>query len=448
MKKLFYLFICLVICCFAKYSAFAATLDKEVKKLSINDTSTVAVYIKDLNTGFVDFKYNEKKLLHPASTLKLLTTYAAVKELGTDYTFKTSVYVDKNKNVYLQLGADPMLNNADIKNLVSQLRHKFGTKYNNFYIDSSIVDEQEWGIGWMWDDSTNVHMPKFSAYNLDGNLLSLTLTPTKPGAPATMTLNSKIPFNVINQVKTGKVNDVTPIRNEWMSPDILVVNGTVNSPYTLNVPLNCPKRYFMTILMNQMYSKNFKMPNSFLNGRVPKDAQLIATIERPISAVVRNILWNSDNLSAETLFKVAGGHYKKTTGTIKNSVEMFNNYYKTDGNVIIADGSGVSRNNLVTAEFMGEALYRNTQNKSIEFLKEVMVQPADGTMTDRLVDLRGSLWTKTGTLSGASGIVGIVETKKENKKLFVILIQNHNKPENEIKKIEDDIILKIYNDKI
>ena len=54
------------------------------------------------------------------------------------------------------------------------------------YIDSRIFDSVEWGEGWQWDDDLNPLMPKFSAYNLDGNLLKIEITPTVNNTPATI----------------------------------------------------------------------------------------------------------------------------------------------------------------------------------------------------------------------------------------------------------------------
>mgnify|MGYP003292512681 CR=1 FL=1 len=55
---------------------------------------------------------------------------------------------------------------------------------------------------------------------------------------------------------------------------------------------------------------------------------MIEEIKRPINIALNDSLKNSSNLSAETLFKVAGGHFVKNTGAIKNSILMFNEYCK------------------------------------------------------------------------------------------------------------------------
>ena len=46
------------------------------------------------------------------------------------------------------------------------------------------MDGIEWGVGWMWDNDTNPLMPKYSAFNLDQNLIKIKVQPTNPGKPA------------------------------------------------------------------------------------------------------------------------------------------------------------------------------------------------------------------------------------------------------------------------
>lgn len=51
----------------------------------------------------------------PASTLKLVTSSAALNTLGSDYEFSTKLYKSSNNDLYLKLGADPFLTSSDLK---------------------------------------------------------------------------------------------------------------------------------------------------------------------------------------------------------------------------------------------------------------------------------------------------------------------------------------------
>ena len=161
------------------------------------------------------------------------------------------------------------------------------------------------------------------------------------------------------------------------------------------------------------------------------------------------IMENSNNMTAETLFKIAGGKYWNTTGTTYSGIQAFYDYYKNIGidteNINIVDASGVSRYNLLYTDWMTEALCKiNKKDKDYKY-KERFNIPNRGTLENRLFELRDYLWAKTGTLANTSGITGYITTKRGNDYAFAILIQNTNKPSAEVKKLEDEILTTIFN---
>lgn len=429
--------------CFADLK-FDAKIDTIVKKSGIKDSATVAISVKNVQTGAIVYEKNEAKLLHPASVLKALTTPVSLDVLGDDYIFKTSIYKDKADNVYLKLGADPILSSNNLKTLSKALKAADVKKIKTFYIDDTLIDARQWGVGWMDDDNKNPNMPKFSAYNLDGNMLKLTLTPTKSGQFAALEVQPTYLTSFINQVKTADRTKIEIYRDNAVSPDLTYLNGTVADVKTIDFPINNPKQYFLYKLNENLKALNIDYYKNYETGKVPDDAVLLAQIENEIAPVVKKILLNSDNLSSETLFKLAGGKAFNQSGTTSLGVDAFNNFYKNLGlktdSIVIADASGVSRNNLISADFVSQALYKLYESN----YKEKLAQPNYGTMKDRLFDLKGCLWAKTGTLSGVSGIAGYVETKNGKTYAFSILIENFIIPQSEVKKLEDQLIMAIY----
>lgn len=72
----------------------------------------------------------------------------------------------------------------------------------NIYIDSSIFDNVEWGEGWQWDDEMNPLMPKFSAYNIDENLLNIEITPSMQNMPPSIVVKPFYPLTFMNLITT------------------------------------------------------------------------------------------------------------------------------------------------------------------------------------------------------------------------------------------------------
>ena len=143
-------------------SAFAnSELARTVNSSPLNTSSVVAVSVKEANTGKVLYQHNEQKLLHPASTLKIFTTIPAMEELGDEYEFTTTFYT-ANNNLYIKAGADPFLTSRAIRDAIRSIKSKGYHSFNKVFFDGSIIDNSEWGIGWMWDDTTNKRMQKFN----------------------------------------------------------------------------------------------------------------------------------------------------------------------------------------------------------------------------------------------------------------------------------------------
>jgi len=140
------------------------SLDNIIKIDGLSETAVVSVSVREADTGKIVYEKDSKLLLHPASTLKAFTCPVIIDALGEDYVVKTGLYRE-NKNLYLKLTGDPLLTTGDLIELF-----KNAGDASQLVIDDSAIDDIYWGVGWMWDDSSNPLMPKISAYNVDHNL--------------------------------------------------------------------------------------------------------------------------------------------------------------------------------------------------------------------------------------------------------------------------------------
>ena len=138
------------------------------------------------------------------------------------------------------------------------------------------------------------------------------------------------------------------------------------------------------------------------------------------------------------------------TANLSSQVKLFYDFW--DGrkvptyNIKIADASGVSRNNLLTTDFMSNALVNLYNNEGFDKMKEYLAQPGDeGTFANRMLDKRGSVYLKTGTLANISGLTGYVVSNNGKTYAVAILIQNFTYPTKEIKDFENSLIENIIN---
>ena len=353
MRKLLNLFIALLLTASA---VNAASIDKALSESDIN-TGAVSISVRDTETGKVLYELNSKKPVNPASTLKILTLTASLDELGKDYEFSTDLYQNKENELFIKLGADPFLKAGDLRKLLNTAKTKNIVEPKAIYIDDTIVDKTEWGEGWQWDDDLNPLMPKFRAYNIDENLLTITVVPTAKGAPAEIKLDVFYPTTFMNLVTTGDSSEIKISRNNNIAPDVLTIEGTVKNQIKQEIPVNHLKRYFRLRLEDAIRAEKIEYYGAFAEKELPSgNISLVETVKHPIEDAVSEIMLNSNNMAAESLFKIAGGHYAKTTGSAQNAVEMLFAYLDKIGlnssDIKVVDGSGVSKNNLATSDFM------------------------------------------------------------------------------------------------
>ena len=443
MKKLF----AAILVLFMALSVQARGIKTEKADFSsvINDSgiekNSVAISIKDLNTGKPVYELNEKILMHPASVQKVLTLIPALDVLGGDYEFTTTIYKRGEDSYIVKLGADPYLTSSDLKNLANNISVETTKKV---YIDDSILEKKSWGEGWQWDDDMNVLMPRFSSYNLDGNLIKITVMPAQKGEAAVIINSSKYPLVFLNNVVSGDKNEVKVTRDNSISANTLSLSGTVSRPQVIYIPTNNLERYFDIKFMNVLHDKKIYMKQNFITDKVGAEDKKLDAITHPISQAINDVLKNSNNLVSETVSKLAGGKMYEDKGTDINGIKVFNAYCKKIGldnsKIRIVDASGVSKNNLINADFISEFLVKTKDNPIMEYLPA----PGEGTLTQRMLPLKNYIKAKTGTHSDLSSLAGYLTTKKGNRYAFCIMINDTAATVSDMKALEDYLIREAY----
>lgn len=429
-------------------TVYAETIDKTLNKLGINK-SAVSVVVKNISTKDTVYSLNARTPMHPASTLKLVTTAAAVDTLGTDYSFKTSLYKSTNNDLYFKLSGDPLLSSKNLDKMVKTARDKKITP-KNVYVDDSSFDKVEWGEGWQWDDALNPLMPKFSVYNLNKNLLKIDALPTTNGMPATVSIKPNYPITYMNYATTNLT------QTSWLkaekNPEIantINIFGNVSKPATIYIPLNNPRLNFMLRLADIFKDSKIEYFGKFTNAKLPKtNVYLVDEVQHGILPMLGLIIKNSDNLVAESLFKAAGAEWAEAQGSFGNSKKMLDAYFEKLGidaqDIRIVDGSGVSKNNLMTADFMANFLVYLSEQEGFENIEMLLPTPSEGTLKNRMLYFKDNLRAKTGTLADTSAIAGYITSKRGKTYAFDIMINDAKTSSADKKNIEEQILRSLY----
>jgi D-alanyl-D-alanine carboxypeptidase/D-alanyl-D-alanine-endopeptidase (penicillin-binding protein 4) len=445
-------------------------LEKEISKIISTDlfkSSQITIDVYNLTTQKSILRKNEELLLHPASTIKILTTAASLLFLD-NFSYKTSLYYKGNLrdsiltgDLFLVGGLDPEFSLRDLDSLISEIK-KCGIKEirGNIIADVSALDSLFWGNGWMWDDDPEPSSPYMSALNINYNCVSVNYTPGFVGNPALISL---IPqsnyFNVINNSRTTE-NKTTPLRisRDWIiRSNNITVTGEISvnekSNYTLLNVFN-PANFFLTLFKENLIRNGISFEGKLKISSLETDAKEIFSFYREIDSVLINVNKNSNNLGSEMLLRAMALKYFGKPASAKNGIKLIDSLITIVGmdpkQYKIADGSGLSFYNLISAELLTEVLkfiYQNNKRFFTKLFSSLPVSGVDGTLKDRMKNSPAfqKVNAKTGTISGVSNLSGYLTNKSNHLIAFTIMIQNFTCPQKNVREIQDKICEIIYN---
>ncbi len=450
------------------FISFSQSIKEKIDSLLIDpffESSIMAADIYDLTAQKYLFRLNSKLLLHPASNMKLLTSVAALKSLGSEYQFLTSLYYDGEisdntlyGNLYIEGGCDPEIKTDDLIHFISELKAlKIHSIEGNIYGDISFKDSLFWGSGWMWDDDPSTDAPYLSALNINNNSVNISVSGANIGQPADVLINPHSSFfsirNLSTTVFSKQAENFTITRNWIDRKNEIIITGNVslekdNNPRDKSVNVFNPDMYFLTLFKETLIKNGIAVKGEIGIKNLPLLNKYIKSIPTPIMAILTKVNKNSNNLSAEMLLYAMAEKFGGRPATAKNGIKLINELIKLCGHspekYRIVDGSGVSHYNLVSAELLTDILkYIYTKEKSIynKLIETLPVSGIDGTLSARMVNSAAynNVRAKTGTLSGVSALSGYTKTASGNQIAFSILIQNFVGQSEKARSIQDEI---------
>lgn len=428
LKVLFSFLFSILLCLGAFAQNIPSAIDSIISADPLSKSSIVAVKIIDKTTNSTLYQRDSALLLKPASLMKVATSAMVLETLSPSYVLNTCLY-EAGGTLYLKLCGDPTLRHEDLACLFKSVDL---AKYNTLVVDNIFIDNQFYATGWMWDNFASGDNPPYGVFNLDRNLISIKIIPNKK--TGMVQVISNYPIEIGNELNVGKINKIKLDQRPWENPNAIYISGTVCSSFVKKIPVQNPEKYFLHCL-------NKSMPNfsgNIFYGDTPNSANLLACKQTGALDVLREQNKNSDNLFAETMFKIAAREAFGTQGNLENARKLFDQFYGAN-NFVIADASGLSHNNLLNCDFICDVLLRMSDN--CIFRSTLSVAGKDGTLKKRLSGV--SLQGKTGTISGVSGLCGYIKTKKGNDYIFSILIQNYKGKAKPAKQLEDKIVRKL-----
>lgn len=410
---------------------------------------TAGCVVMDLDSGATLYSHKGDQPLAPASNMKLVTTAAALKQLGKDFEFKTLLLLDGKEDspLYVLAGGDPNLSGrfhegdvlAIYRAWAEQLKQAGVTRLAGIRYDSTIFGGDSFSQSWPRDDQyVKWYCAEVSAFAFNDNCVGVRVTPGRAGQPATIeTTPPTATVKIINETRTlpgrkgAEIGIVRP-RGE----NTITVKGTVYEQatwgYFIDVTVHDPARYAAGVLRETLEAAGIQVTGEIepvtLGVDDVKGMRMLVEHKSSLLSALPAINTNSQNLHAEMLFRQLGVRYcgKGTFKTSSAAVEEFlhKQGWWTEG-AVISDGSGLARDNRVTAAQLAKLLHAMSGEKSFEaFRDSLAVAGETGTLEKRLSDksIKGKVYAKTGYIRGVRALSGYILT--DSRRLAFSILMN------------------------
>lgn len=424
------------------------------------------VKVVDAQSGATLLDINAAKLMKPASVAKLFTAAAALDQLSASHRISTTLHSDappRNGRVQGPLRiygrGDPSLDSRILTNpptlraLAESLRKKGVRRIDGaVVIDTSFFDAIPYGTGWTWDDTHYGYGPKVTALNYAENVALLEITPAaEPNLRCLIReLDIPFPYKIKNFTRTAAGNGMELLRATPPDEEVLTVYGALapgSSPVTLRAPIHSPERAVAQALLRELKRARIRCGDKVeFHSRSPRSEdtlgldhmfELAAVQSPPLSELLPVILKNSDNLYAQALFLHLGrAAWRDSAWTIEEAAaarvkELVEAMGADSGDLLLDDGTGLSRSTLVTPGAVAALLLEMRSHREHEVFANSLPEPGEGTLRNRLLHHTGRLRAKTGSIRHVNTLAGYATLRGGAEVVFAIMLNNYSPAPND-----------------
>ncbi len=414
------------------------------------DPAQVSILIKELKSGKTIASLNSEQSRVPASVMKILTTYSALLELGTDFRWPTKFYYTGrfskgiiNGDLAIEAFGDPTLSTRDLYRIAKRLRH-FGVRKitGNMIIDRSFFATDE-------KVSSGFDRNKYSEYNAMPDALMLNdhlskiIVASKNGKIVAYKSIPGDEYDIINNMHSTS----GPCRgkNSWPYLSVKTSNGKPAVVFSGTISTRCPKRAIYKLLTHShesfyhAFAAALKQAGISFDGqmvleRIPKGAKAWRIHHsKPLLQIVAKTNKKSNNLYARHIFLLVGAQMEGAPATEAKGAKAVQSILSSrgiwDDRIRINNGCGLSRSSRITARALVDVLEDAYRQYGKRWLNALSIAGKDGTIKRRFRRsvAKDRAWMKTGTLNNAKNIAGYVRGRSGKMYVLTILYNGREK---------------------
>ena len=438
--------------------------------------AAVGVQVVDVASGQEVFSWKADDKLMPASTMKVLTSSVALRELGPAFRYKTALLTDAkaeldNKgvlggNLYIKGSGDPTLVIEKLWKLVYDLKMEGVTEVSGDVVfDDTYMDKERLIPG--WDKKADIedgptYFSTLGALSLNYNAAALVVGPG-PEVGGAARAQLEVPSAAIVEVE-NKLTTTTKGSRRNIRMEREVEGRTMKLTLTGTVPLGGdverfyrvvpdPTAYFVACFAELLKAHGIKVKGQWREAETPDKVRELASLRSaPLSVILMDVNKNSNNFFAEQVLKTVGAEVKGAPGSTAKGLEVIADYLKelgvAPGEYTAVNGSGLSRGTKFTAAQLNAALVDMAMNEDVthEFRSSLAIGGRDGTLWSRFRDSDevDRVRAKTGTLDGVHCLSGYALGQDGRLYAFTFFVNDLPYSISRARKVQDQLVSALF----
>jgi D-alanyl-D-alanine carboxypeptidase/D-alanyl-D-alanine-endopeptidase (penicillin-binding protein 4) len=396
--------------------------------------SAVSVYVREVGAARPLVSHQPAKPMNPASTMKLVTTFAALELLGPDYRWKTEAYTDGplagstlDGNLVLKGYGDPKITVEQFQALIAALRAAgIATIRGDLVLDRSYFAPPPY-------DPAAFDAEPLRPYNVGPDALLVNFksvrfvfAPNAAGDAVDVRMEPALANVALHGAPRLASGECVDWRSGLGATLVSRADGA-DASFGGRYPAACGERDWYVALLDQphyvlaMFARYWNeaggsFSGAVREGRAPVGAAPIATLQSPpLYDAVRDINKLSNNVMARQVFLTLATTAHAPPATTRRAADAVRRWLaKRKLNfpeLVMENGSGLSRRERIAARSMARLLIAADASKLRgDFISSLAVAATDGTVRKRFTDdgVADQALLKTGSLEGVRAVAGYV----------------------------------------
>lgn len=431
---------------------FAQELPSSVKyelELAGIPENSVGIMVEQVDSNVPRLTHNADIAFAPASTMKVLTTYAALELLGPSYTWETGAYISGKPedgvlygDLIIKGSGDPVFSQKELWLFIRQIQDA-GVRdiRGNVILDRSVFKTGPFDAAAFDAEPLKPYNAGPDALLLNEKKIDIRLVPNE----------SENTVKVVFEPRLDGVKITPPLLSNgecgnWKKDIVLqfddrhanfegMYSSTCQEKIWSVLPYQMSNtRYFESVFSTLWKEAGGRFKGRFVDGTLPPEALKIAEWRSPeLSSVVSTVNKHSNNVMARQLLLGIGHHEFGDNADESMGIAAIKNWLASknisSGDLVIENGSGLSRLEKMSPLTMSQILKAAFHSPVMpELMSSFPIAGKDGTMSKRLKEdeIAGKAHIKTGAIDNVRAIAGYVLAKSGRRYIVVCMVNDPN----------------------